>query len=526
VKAFLAILKQTIRSSVRSKVFLVLFALILLCVVGLPLTIRGDNTAAGLIQVSLTYSLNLVVALISASCLWLGCSLLASEIEGYQVHLTVTKPCPRWVLWTGKFVGVFLMHAIILVISMLLVYGLTFFRLDRAHKAGLFNEDDMARLNREFLVARREFRPRLPDLSQRVQVEYEKRVRQGLVDPKSTDELAVKKAIMQDLIEGVLRNTTLKPGETATWEYKGVKLPSDDATLSVRLRAYSNDAINTNQNDLTLDVGFLYFGEAGETAGIPTVWYTEGIGAPFVAPGGVWRELSTIAPNTPKNAEGQYVVGADTYPTFAKDLVNKDHENSVSLTIRNLGDIGLPARESIPQDEESLKAYDRAVRSRTAVFQAADGPTLLCPVGTFGQNYARTMVMALYQLAFLAALGCTVGALFSTPVAVFAAIAYLIIGLVVPFAMDAPVQGPDGSYMYANMWERAAHYMATTVQTLVVTVDDLNTTGDLAAGRLVEAKDLGWAFLRVIVIRSGLLAGLGIYFLTRRELGLVVRRIS
>ncbi len=57
-------------------------------------------------------------------------------------------------------------------------------------------------------------------------------------------------------------------------------------------------------------------------------------------------------------------------------------------------------------------------------------------------------------------------------------------------------------------------------------MDDLNTTGDLAAGRLVEAKDLGWAFLRVIVIRSGLLAGLGIYFLTRRELGLVVRRIS
>lgn len=80
--------------------------------------------------------------------------------------------------------------------------------------------------------------------------------------------------------------------------------------------------------------------------------------------------------------------------------------------------------------------------------------------------------------------------------------------------------------MYANAWEKSAHVMAKCVQTLVVTVDDLNTTGDLAAGKLVEMDDLGWAFLKVLVIRSGLLAFLGIFFLTRRELGLVVRRNS
>ena len=123
MKAFNAILKQTIRSAVRSKVFIVLFALILLCVIGLPLTIRGDNTAAGLVQVSLTYSLNLVIALVSASCLWLACSLVSSEIEGYQVHMVVTKPCPKWKLWLGKFIGVFLMHAFILVISMFIMGG-------------------------------------------------------------------------------------------------------------------------------------------------------------------------------------------------------------------------------------------------------------------------------------------------------------------------------------------------------------------------------------------------------------------
>ena len=68
--------------------------------------------------------------------------------------------------------------------------------------------------------------------------------------------------------------------------------------------------------------------------------------------------------------------------------------------------------------------------------------------------------------------------------------------------------------------------MAQGVQALVVTVDDLDCTGNLANGRLVELSQLNMAFLKVVLLRSGLLALIGIYCLTRRELGLVVRRIS
>ena len=149
MKSFLAIFKQTIRSAMRSKVFHVLFALILLCVIGLPLTIKGDNTASGLVQVSLTYSLNLVIALISASTLWLGCSQLATEIEGYQIHLVTTKPCRRWVVWAGKTLGVFLMHAVLLVVSMFIIYALTLYRLNAAQRSGLFTEQDMEKLRQD-----------------------------------------------------------------------------------------------------------------------------------------------------------------------------------------------------------------------------------------------------------------------------------------------------------------------------------------------------------------------------------------
>ena len=76
------------RSATRSKVFHILFALIILAVFLLPMTVSGDGTAIGLVQISLTYSLNVVVALISTTTLWLACSLLSREIEATRSLLT------------------------------------------------------------------------------------------------------------------------------------------------------------------------------------------------------------------------------------------------------------------------------------------------------------------------------------------------------------------------------------------------------------------------------------------------------
>ncbi|MCQ2396229.1 MAG: hypothetical protein MJ106_00845 [Lentisphaeria bacterium] len=530
MKAFNTILKQTIRSSVRSKVFIVLFALILLCVIGLPLTIRGDNTATGLVQVSLTYSLNLVIALVSASCLWLACSLISSEIEGYQVHMVVTKPCPKWKLWLGKFVGVFLMHALILIISMFIIYGLTFIRLNHAHKTGLFTDEDMRRLRQESLVARREFSPVPPNLTEEVVKEYDKRVREGTVDIRM-DELAVKKGIMSELLENAMRNLTIKPGETHSWNYENVVLPKNNPVLYLRFRMYSNSTSNTDQRQIPIDFGFqVYSDENGaalpRTGAVPEVWFSAIDGNPFIMPGGSWQELSTISADQEKNAEGQTILQLNQMPIFANMLVDSDANNSVKLLFKNYGDQMLPDKETIPEDEESQNDYEKLVRNMTSVFQYADGPVLLCPVASFFENYLRTMLMALFQLAFLSALGTTVGALFSTPVAVFVAIAYIVIGSVVPYALEAPLRGGDGTFMYANLWEKSAHYMAQGVQALVVTVDDLACTGKLADGRLVETSVLLWAFVKVIIVRSGILALVGIICLYRRELGLVVRRIS
>ena len=51
-----------------------------------------------------------------------------------------------------------------------------------------------------------------------------------------------------------------------------------------------------------------------------------------------------------------------------------------------------------------------------------------------------------------------------------------------------------------------------------------DATSDLARGRLVEYSRVAWTTLNLIVIRGGLIALFGVWVLTRRELGTVIRR--
>lgn len=515
----------------RSKVFIVLFALILISVIGLPLTIKGDNTAAGLVQISLTYSLNVVIALVSASTLWLGCAVMSSEIESYNIHLVLVKPCPRWIVWFGKWGGVTLMHGIILVVSMFIIYGLTSYRLASAERSKFFSAEDMTKLRQETLVGRREFRPVPVNLTKALEEEYTRRVNTGKIDPNH-DKTQMLEAIKPEVIQQIMRNIILKPGETRTWVYEGVTQGQGDTPLYLRFRIYTGDISDTDQRMLPVDWGMeVYADRDGKPipggAEKPMVSYSMGHNAPFSHPGGTWQELSTATESDAEKVKAGQKLATMIMPVHAAQVIGSENNGRVVVTIANIADRFLPKASDIPADNaEAQKAYQEAVKKNTAVMQVADGPVLLAQAASFFNNFLRTMIMALIQLIFLSALGCSVGAIFSTPVAVTVAVAYIVIGLVVPAAVSAPLQNEDGSYMYKNVFERGAHYMAQGVQMLVVTVDDLDCTSQLASGRLVEYSSIGAAFLKVLLIRTGLITLLGIWVLNRRELGLVVRKLS
>lgn len=148
MQRILAIAGLTWKAALRFKLFLVIAALLVLAVVGLPLVIKDDGTAQGFTQIILTYTLSAITALLGLSTLWLSCGTLARDIEECQIQVVATKPIARWQIWLGKWLGIVSLNAALLLISGACVFCLLQYRAAKL-PAGV-----QKTLREEILVAR------------------------------------------------------------------------------------------------------------------------------------------------------------------------------------------------------------------------------------------------------------------------------------------------------------------------------------------------------------------------------------
>jgi len=148
MQRILAIAGLTWKAALRFKLFLVIAALLIVAVVGLPIVIRDDGTAQGFTQIILTYTLSAITALLGISTLWLSCGTLARDIEECQIQVVATKPIARWQIWIGKWLGIVTLNAALLAISGGCVFGLLLWR------AAKLPAEEQQILREQVLVAR------------------------------------------------------------------------------------------------------------------------------------------------------------------------------------------------------------------------------------------------------------------------------------------------------------------------------------------------------------------------------------
>jgi hypothetical protein len=156
MQRIIAIAWLTWKAALRFRLFLVIAALLLAAVVGLPLIIKDDGTARGFTQILLTYTLSAITGLLGLSTLWLSCGTLARDIEECQIQVVATKPIARWQIWLGKWLGIVTLNAVLLAISGACVYGLLQWR--SAHLPAA----EQTILREQVLVARGSARPPNP----------------------------------------------------------------------------------------------------------------------------------------------------------------------------------------------------------------------------------------------------------------------------------------------------------------------------------------------------------------------------
>ena len=97
---------------------------LLVIVFGIPLLLKSDGTAKGTVQLVLTYTLGSTTALLGIASLWMGCGTLAREIEDNVMQMVAVKPVARWRVWLGKWLGIMLLNAALMVPTGLAIFFL------------------------------------------------------------------------------------------------------------------------------------------------------------------------------------------------------------------------------------------------------------------------------------------------------------------------------------------------------------------------------------------------------------------
>jgi hypothetical protein len=215
--------------------FLVIAALLIVAVVGLPLVIKDDGTAQGFTQIILTYTLSAITALLGFSTIWLSCGTLARDIEECQIQVLATKPIARWQIWLGKWLGIAMLNAALLAISGACVYGMLMWR------AAKLPPKVQQVLREEILVARGSAKP--PTQTADIETITDKELKQNLqnhpVDnPKDVVEM---RRQIREQVKATLQ--VVPPEYIKVWEVDLSKVKDSVRDKPLRLRIKFNTPI-------------------------------------------------------------------------------------------------------------------------------------------------------------------------------------------------------------------------------------------------------------------------------------------
>ena len=456
----LSIIKLTWKAAFRYRLFLAAAGLLLSAVVLLPILIKDDGTAHGFTQILLTYTLSIITVLLGFATLWLSCGVLAADIEGCQLQMVAVKPIPRWQIWLGKWLGVVTLNAALLTLAGGSVYGLLMYR------AQDLTDRQKEVLHGEVLVARASLKEPSPDI-------------QDVVDRALADRLQAVNTndldffyVRQQMEEAVRREYQIvPPGYQRVW-----RIPVG--------------IVGNIIGDESIYLRFRFYGVDTNTASEQVCLWRVGSGDNFVR--SVERPM---AANTfHEVAVDPTAVGPDV--TIA-DMLEEDGTLTVEFTNTD---------------------------SRPVFFPLDDGFEVLYREGSFALNYVRGLLIILFWLSLLAAVGLAAASYMTFPVACFCSIGLLLValssGTIAETVAAGTVMGRDHEtgQPISTTFDSVLLPVFKGMLTLVNLVQGFSPVENLSTGRSITWTSLGRAFFQIVIVLGGIMACAGIVLLNRREL--------
>ena len=217
-----AVARHMIAEGIRTKTAVVFMALMGALLVVLPFTVAGDGvTLKSRIQSLLSYSLGSVGALLSLLTVFLACSTLANEVRARQIFMIACKPIPRWQFFAGKWLGIVVMDAALLLVAGAAVWAGTWYL-----KSQPTYPDDRAAVDTDVLTVRYGAKIEEPDFAPMVEERIRKLREEGRLSETSADG---RRGIRQDIYDELKAGwRTMRPGEYKDFTFKNLLVNRED----------------------------------------------------------------------------------------------------------------------------------------------------------------------------------------------------------------------------------------------------------------------------------------------------------
>ena len=452
------IAKNTFSQAIRMKLALTVFVLLFLLLPLMSKEMVGDGTLTGKLQTFSSYGLSLTSLLLSFLTITIACYSLSNDIKEKQIFSVITKPVARFQIILGKFVGVVIFDVVMLFIFSAIIYGLT---IAIPRFAGAMPEE-FEEANQTFFTARTGVKP-LIDRSQiqlEAEQEYQKLKEQNqLPEGKSKQEL-INSFAGQKFFQAM----SVEPGAAKSWKFYNIKTRTKEEQIYVRFKY----EVSVSPPDNTV---------AGR-------WVV-----------GDFRQLEKLEKSEDKTVQ------TPIYDSY----VRKD-------SVKNFHEIKIPA-ECVAADGFLEVGFQNMYYNETTVIPK--DIEILYRSGGFGLNFFMASVLLFVRLIFLAALGVSLSAWLSFPVAIFACLVIFFTGMVNGFIVDAiDMLGKEASIIYA-----------LTIKPLLELLPRFDGAYN-PTPQIIGAKLIGWGFLLkafsiTAVMKSGLLLLIGIFIFNKREIAKV-----
>jgi hypothetical protein len=481
-----AVARKMILEALHRKVIIVLLIFFVVLMPSLPFVLETEGSLKSHVQIVLLYSLVLCLVLLSLVAIFAATASICTEVEGKYVHITDTKPLLRWQFLLGKWLGIVVMCTAIL-------YGmaggayLLVQRLQRLPARARMAPKELEKAVRErlqvkaqVLVARKSVRAPMPDVSAEVEAEVERLRKLGRLSPYSN-------SFRQSYAETVRSQKLSVPaGSYHRWDFSGLD-PNRGGSVYVRFKGY-------NPGGLGVYGAWVAFQREVVPPAAPGAQPEEKllrVGEPVPAPADGWRN--------------------NTFQEFEMPASYIGKDGTLILAYANV-------------DPRIYENPDPRLRMPVSVtFSATDPVEVLQAEEGFFRNYYRALLIILFHVSLLAALGLMAGSLFSFPVAALVVSCLFIGGLIGPWF--AQFTQPD---IYAKVTPVAERLQtiwrafATGVLALMPNFASFSPLNDLVNGRMVTWNHVTMAGAALFFAKGGVALLIGMYFYGRRELARVI----